>query len=457
MSELSRRAFLKRLGYLTAAGVASPLTLNMMGVAEAATQTATDYKALVCVFLDGGNDQANTLIPIDPTNYNTYKKVRQDIALDGASVLPLIPTTSLADGLKLGFHPELKGLNSLFHLKKLAVLQNVGTLIEPTSLAQYKNKSVALPQKLFAHNSQKDLWETTASQAFREGWGGKVGDLILSHNAQSMFTCISTSDNALFLTGDRATALNVTSDGIVPIWAAKENSRLYNSQKAAAALRKIITSPRNNIMENHINLVTRRSMEAESLMSSALRDSGELKTQFTAGNSLAQQLKTVARLIKSRDSLGVKRQVFFVKVGDFDTHSDLLRRHGRLMAVVDDALSSFYQAIEELGMTKNVTTFTASDFGRTFSSNGDGSDHGWGSHHIIMGGAVNGREFYGDAPEIGLGTAQDIGQGRWLPTTSIDEYSATLAKWFGVSNSDLGLIAPNLYKFDKPDLGFMSR
>lgn len=457
MSELSRRAFLKRLGYLTAAGVASPLTLNMMGVAEAATQTATDYKALVCVFLDGGNDQANTLIPIDITNYNTYKKVRQDIALDRSAVLPLRPTTNLADGLKWGFHPKLTGLNSLFHLKKVAVLQNVGTLIEPTSLAQYKNKSVALPQKLFAHNSQKDLWDTTASQAFREGWGGKVGDLILNQNSQSMFTCISTADNALFLTGDRATAINVSSNGIIPIWSAREDGWLHNSQKASAALRKIITSPRNNIMENHINLVTRRSMEAEKLMSSALRESGELKTQFTTGNSLADQLKTVARLIKSRDALGVKRQVFFVKFGDFDTHSDLLSKHGELMAVLDDALSSFYQATEELGVTQNVTTFTASDFGRTFSSNGNGSDHGWGSHHLIMGGAVNGREFYGKAPEIGLDTPEDVGQGRLLPTTSIDEYSATLAKWFGVSDSDLGLIAPNLYKFDKPDLGFMSR
>lgn len=272
-----------------------------------------------------------------------------------------------------------------------------------------------------------------------------------------MFTCISTADNALFLTGDRATAINVSSNGIIPIWSAREDGWLHNSQKASAALRKIITSPRNNIMENHINLVTRRSMEAEKLMSSALRESGELKTQFTTGNSLADQLKTVARLIKSRDALGVKRQVFFVKFGDFDTHSDLLSKHGELMAVLDDALSSFYQATEELGVTQNVTTFTASDFGRTFSSNGNGSDHGWGSHHLIMGGAVNGREFYGKAPEIGLDTPEDVGQGRLLPTTSIDEYSATLAKWFGVSDSDLGLIAPNLYKFDKPDLGFMSR
>ena len=456
MSELSRRAFLKRLSCLTAAGVASPLSLNMMAAAEAATQTATDYKALVCVFLDGGNDQCNTLIPIDTTNYNSYKKIRQEIALDQSSVLPLIPKHDLPNGLKLGFHPQLKKLNSLFHLKKVAVLQNVGSLVEPTSLVQYHNKSVALPQKLFAHNSQKDIWDTTASQAFREGWGGKIGDLILQQNAQSMFTCISTADNSLFLTGKRATGINVSSDGIVPILAAKEDSWLYGSQKAASALRKIITSPRSNVMENHINLVNRRSMEAERLMSSAFLDFNDLSTPFTAGNSLADQLKTVARLIKSRDTLGVKRQVFFVKVGDFDTHSDLLNRHGRLMAVVDDALSSFYQATEELGVTQNVTTFTTSDFGRTFSSNGDGSDHGWGSHHIIMGGAVNGRAFYGQAPEVGLGTAQDIGQGRWLPTTSIDEYSGVLARWFGVPERDLELIAPNFYRFGQQNLKFMN-
>ena len=455
MSELSRRAFLKRLGYLTAAGVANPFTINLMGMAEAAAATATDYKALVCVFLDGGNDQANTLIPFDSNNYKNYKDVRQSIAIDQSKILPLIPSSSLADGLKWGFHPNLQRLNSLFHLKKLAVLQNVGTLIQPTSLDEYKRKTVPLPNILFSHSTQKKIWQSTSSEAFKEGWGGKIGDLILNQNSQAMFSCISTANDSLFLTGDKTIPLNIESNGIIPISPAQENARLYGSRKCASAFRELITSNRDNIMENHINEVTLRSIDAEYTMSSALESAGELNTQFSANNSLAEQLEVVAKLIKARGNFGVKRQVFFVSLKGFDTHSSLLSRHGKQMSLVDDALASFYEATEELNMTQNVTTFTASDFGRTFSSNGDGSDHGWGSHHMIMGGAVNGKDFYGQSPEIGLDTAEDVGQGRMLPTTSIDQYSATLAKWFGVPNSDLRLIAPNLHNFNNQDLGFM--
>ncbi|WP_367103689.1 DUF1501 domain-containing protein [uncultured Psychrobacter sp.] len=455
MNELSRRAFLQRLGYLTAAGVANPMTINLMGMAEAAAQTATDYKALVCVFFEGGNDHANTLIPVDNDNYNSYKNIRQSIALDRSKVLPLIPTSSLSGGLKWGFHPELGRLNSLFHLKKLAVLQNVGTLIQPTSIDQFKRQTVPLPDTLFSHSTQKKTWQSTPNKAFTEGWGGHIGDLILSQNSQTMFSCISTANNSLFLTGEKAIPLNIDPSGIRPIQPAKENANLYGSRTAAAALRELITSDRHNIMENYLNSVTRRSIEAEQSISSALKGAGEFVTQFPRGNSLADQLQAVAKLIKTRDNFGLKRQIFFVNLDGFDTHADLLSRHSNQMALVNDALASFYEATEEMNMTESVTTFTASDFGRTFSSNGNGSDHGWGSHHIIMGGAVNGRDFYGNSPEIGLDTAEDTGQGRLLPTTSIDQYAATLAKWFGVSNSDMRLVTPNLYNFNEQDLGFM--
>lgn len=455
MSELSRRAFLKRLSYLTAAGVANPISINLMGMAEAAAQTATDYKALVCVFFDGGNDHANTLIPIDGDNYNAYRKIRQDIAIDQSKVLPLIPTTSLSGGLKWGFHPQLGRLNSLFHLKKLAVLQNVGTLIQPTSIDQFKSQTVPLPGMLFSHATQKKVWQSTASNAFKEGWGGHIGDLILNQNSQAMFSCISTDNNALFLTGEKATPLNIETNGIIPILPAKDNAALYGSQKCARLLKELITSTRYNVIENHINSVTNRSMEAEQSMSHALKQAGNFATRFPNNNSLANQLEVVAKLIKSHKHFGLKRQIFFVSLKGFDTHGNLLSKHGDQMALVNHALASFYEATEEMNMSQNVTTFTASDFGRTFTSNGDGSDHGWGSHHIIMGGAVNGRNFYGNSPEIGLNTAEDVGQGRMLPTTSIDQYSATLAKWFGVPNSDLRLISPNLYNFNDQDLGFM--
>ncbi|WP_068326168.1 DUF1501 domain-containing protein [Psychrobacter sp. P2G3] len=448
MNELSRRAFLQRLSYLAGAGVVAPMAINFSAMNEAkAATTASDYKALVCVVLDGGNDQANTLIPIDASNYATYRKIRQDIALDRSTLLPLIPATDLAGGLKWGFNPNLKRLNSLFHLKKLAVLQNVGSLVQPTSLDQYKNRSVALPRGLFAHFNQKQNWQSTASDSFREGWGGKIGDAILKQNSHGAFSCISTDDDTVFLTGENTNPLKVTSDGLKITGGIEKESSVSGAMTFSEAMNNLVNSSDDNIVANSTN---------ELMMLSALQNAKTISTKFPAENALAQQLKTVASLIKARDNLGVKRQIFFVKLKGFDTHNDLLGRHSTLMRLLDDALGSFYQATEELGVSQNVTTFTMSEFGRTLNSYGNGSEHGWGGHHIIMGGAVKGRDFYGEAPEIGLNTAIDVGQGAWLPTTSIDQYSATLAKWFGVSDNNLAMVAPNLHKFKNWDLGFMS-
>lgn len=448
MNELSRRAFLQRLSYLAGAGVIAPMAINLsaMNKAKAAT-TDSDYKALVCVLLDGGNDQANTLIPIDASNYATYRKIRQDIALDQSTLLPLIPATNLAGGLKWGFNPNLKRLNSLFHLRKLAVLQNVGSLVQPTSLDQYKNSSVALPRGLFSHFNQKQNWQSTASDSFREGWGGKIGDAILKQNSHGAFSCISTDDDTVFLTGENTNPLTVTPYGIKGTESMKEGSQGSDAMSFSEALSNLITSSDDDAIANATN---------ESIMLSAIQDAKTISTEFATENALAQQLKTVASLIKARDKLGVKRQIFFVKLKGFDTHTDLLDRHSTLMHLLDDALGSFYEATEELGVSQNVTTFTMSEFGRTFNSHGDGSEHGWGGHHFIMGGAVKGRDFYGEAPEIGLDTSIDVGEGAWLPTTSIDQYSATLAKWFGVSDNNLNMVAPNLHKFNNQDLGFMS-
>ncbi|AMN66859.1 DUF1501 domain-containing protein [Psychrobacter sp. P11G5] len=448
MNELSRRAFLQRLGYLAGAGVVTPMAINLsaMNKATAAT-TDSDYKALVCVLLDGGNDQANTLIPIDTSNYATYRKIRQDIALDQSTLLPLIPATNLAGGLKWGFNPNLKRLNSLFHLRKLAVLQNVGSLVQPTSLDQYKNRSVALPRGLFSHFTQKQNWQSTASDSFREGWGGKIGDAILKQNSHGAFSCVGTDNDTLFLTGENTNPLKVTPYGIKGTGSNKEGSQGSDAMSFSEALSNLFTSSDDNAVTDSTN---------ESMMLSAIEDAKTISTEFATENALAQQLKTVASLIKARDTLGVKRQIFFVKLKGFDTHNDLLGRHSTLMRLLDDALGSFYEATEELGVSQNVTTFTMSEFGRTFNSHGDGSEHGWGGHHFIMGGAVKGRDFYGEAPEIGLDTAIDVGEGAWLPTTSIDQYSATLAKWFGVSDNNLTMVAPNLHKFNNWDLGFMS-
>lgn len=447
MNELSRRAFLQRLSYLAGAGVVAPMAMSLSANKARAATAGSDYKALVCVLLDGGNDQANTLIPIDASNYAAYRKIRKDVALDQSNLLPLIPTNNLDSGLKWGFNPNLKRLNSLFHLKKLAVLQNVGALVQPTSLDQYKKQSVALPRGLFSHFNQKQSWQSTASDSFREGWGGKVGDAILKQNMHGPFSCISTDDDTVFLTGEHTNPLKVTPYGIKSTGSIKEGAQGSSAMTFSEALSNLINPSNDNAVANSTN---------ESMMLSAIQDAKTISTEFATENALAQQLKTVASLIKARDKLGVKRQIFFVKLKGFDTHYDLLGRHSTLMNLLDDALASFYEATEELGVSQNVTTFTMSEFGRTFNSHGNGSEHGWGAHHFIMGGAVKGRDFYGEAPEIGLNTAIDVGEGAWLPTTSIDQYSATLAKWFGVSDNNLKMVAPNLHKFDNWDLGFMS-
>ncbi len=454
MNELSRRAFLQRLGYLTGAGVVTPMAINLsaMNKAKAAT-TSSDYKALVCVLLDGGNDQANTLIPIDTSNYATYRKFRQDVALDQSTLLPLIPANNLEGGLKWGFNPNLKRLNSLFHLRKLAVLQNVGALVQPTSLDQYKNRSVALPRGLFSHYNQKQSWQSTASDSFREGWGGKIGDAILKQNEHGTFSCISIDNDTVFLTGENTNPLKVTPHGIKGTGSMSGGSQDSDAMTFSEALSSLFTSSDDNAVTDPTNDTNSTN---ETMILSAIQDAKTLSTEFATENALAQQLKTVASLIKARDKLGVKRQIFFVKLKGFDTHNDLLGRHSTLMRLLDDALGSFYEATEELGVSQNVTTFTMSEFGRTFNSHGDGSEHGWGGHHFIMGGAVKGRDFYGKAPEIGLDTAIDVGEGALLPTTSIDQYSATLAKWFGVSDNNLTMVAPNLHKFNSQDLGFMS-
>jgi|JI10StandDraft_1071094.scaffolds.fasta_scaffold34710_4 uncharacterized protein (DUF1501 family) len=457
MSNPSRRAFLQRLAQLGVAGIANPLAINLaaMGEAAAFNNPNGDYKALVCVFLYGGNDHGNTLIPYDALNYSRYQQIRPAIAVGQSSILPLLPTTAQT-GLQWGTHPALTRLQALFHEQRVAWLQNVGTLIHPLTLDDYRNNRYAIPPRLFSHSDQQMFWQSQPTDRPVQGWGSAIGDLALAQNSQSIFTCITANGQATMLSGGQAAQYRISTDGAIPIWSAREGAWIYHTQSCANALRTLVTQSRYHWMEDEINKVTQRSLQAESMVSSALTGAPALNTVFnTNSNHLAAQLKVVARLISARASLGVKRQVFFVGMGGYDTHDNLLGQHNSLMAKLDDALGSFYQATVELGVAQQVTTFTASDFGRTLTSNGDGSDHGWGGHHLIMGGAVRGRELYGVTPEMGVNTAIDVGQGRWIPTTSVDQYAATLARWFGVSNSEMNLVVPNLVNFSQKDVGFM--
>lgn len=454
-TSISRRLFLQRSAALGAAGVA-PIGLSLSNMAEAASIQATDYKALVCIFLYGGNDHNNTIVPLDNANYQRYATARAGLALPQNSLHKLNGLSGVPSGQSFGLHPNLTKLQGLFNTGKLAAVQNVGTMIVPTSMAQYKNRSVPLPPKLFSHNDQQAFWQAAAQKGSKTGWGGRIADMAMSSNSKAMFTSINASGTAVFASGADVSQYRIGSNGAIRVWFAREGGWLFHSQETANILRGIMTNAQDHVLKNELASIARRSFDAESVVSDALTAAGDLSTPFDAQNNrLAGQLQVIAKLIKSRQSLGVNRQVYMASLGGFDTHDNLRSRHDGLMKQLDDALSSFYQATQELGVADKVTTFTASDFGRTLSSNGDGSDHGWGGHYFVMGDAVQGQRFYGKTPSMGLETVEDVGQGRLLPSTSVDQYATTLAKWFGVAEMDFPLVAPNIINFSGRDLGFM--
>jgi len=455
----TRRVVLQRAMQLGAMGVATPLAINLAAIGEAAAFDSTDYKALVCIFMYGGNDYANTVVPYDAANYALYAGIRGGageagggIAIARAALAPnaLTPTGGgpLTDNLQYALAPQLAGLKSIWDMGRLAVQLNVGPLIQPTTLDQYRSTNrVAnpLPPKLFSHNDQQSVWQSNGTEGSTVGWGGRLGDIALSSNGtNSLLTCISASGNAVFVAGRDALQYQISPGGAIRINAL--NGPLRD------ALTSIITRNSTHTFENELAVVTRRSIAMEGVVNNALVN---VNTSFGTGNPLANQLRIVARLIGARTALSTRRQVFFVSLGGFDNHNLLMQDHPNLMQRVNDAMSAFYAATVELGVADKVTTFTASDFGRTLSSNADGSDHGWGSHHFVMGGAVQGGRFYGTAPHVSIQTTDQVGQGRLLPTTSVDEFAATLARWFGCNTGELPGILPNVGNFPNTNLGFV--
>nr|WP_295771718.1 DUF1501 domain-containing protein [Rhodoferax sp.] len=457
----SRRAFLQRASALSVAGVATPWALSLAAMAEASAATATDYKAIVCVFLYGGNDYGNTLVPYDVPNYNAYQQLRPTLAyaranLDTTVLTPtVVPTDINGVAHQYAMAPELAPLLPIFNAGRMGVLLNVGTLIQPTTKLQYTNKTVPLPPKLFSHNDQQSVWQSSAPEGATSGWGGRMGDLFQSGNGNATFTCVNVSGNAVYVAGKTAVQYQVSTNGSVPLAGLK--SPMFGSSACSDALRTLVSEPRSHLFESEYNRVSKRSIDADGVLTSALAGAPAIATPFPVSNNLGDQLKMVARMISAASAVGAKRQVFFVSLGGFDNHDGLLTDHPPLLTAVADAMAAFYNSTIELGVASQVTTFTASDFGRTLSGNNDGSDHGWGSMHFVLGGAVNGKRFYGTAPVIANNGPDDVGQGRLLPTTSVDQYGATLGKWLGLTDSDLLTVLPNLsnYNLGARNLGFL--
>jgi uncharacterized protein (DUF1501 family) len=489
-SQNSRRDFLRRAGAVSAAvGTAGlPFALNLAAMNAAVAQTS-DYKAIVCLFMYGGNDSANMVLPTDTASWTEYQKARTvdpdpialkavgtpaDASASGSSpqglggVIPIVPTFTafpVNNTRTFALHPTMTGVQSLFNQSRLAVIANAGPLVQPLTKAEYASGGKPKPAKLFSHNDQQASWQALAPEGVKVGWGGRFGDLLASGNSQAVFTSISVSGNAVFMAGNTVFQYQVGSNGAVAINGL--SGRLFNSTKAASAYRAIVTQsemPSNNphLLARAEANMTKRSIDAQTAFQLAYNASvvAAPSTYFNPtarlanANPLATQLQSVARIIGARSSLGVNRQVFFVSIGGLDTHDNQNRSQAEILARVSHAINYFDGVLGTMGLRDKVTLFTASDFGRTLTSNGDGTDHGWGAHHFVVGGAVNGKQIYGRFPQIGVNHSDEVGSGVFLPGVSVDQIGATLGKWFGVSNTDLDLVFPNLKNFQR-DLGFM--
>lgn len=454
--DLSRRAFLQRSSALSLAGAATPFVLNLAAIGEAAAATASDYKALVCVFMYGGNDWANTLVPYDSARYAVYQQQRSVLAYSQAQLAAtaLNPNVALPGGAFYALAPNLAPLLPVWNAGRMATMLNVGPLVQPTTKAQYNARSVPLPPKLLSHNDQQSYWQASSPEGASSGWGGRIGDLFQAGNGNALVTCMNVSGNAVFLTGKAAVQYSVTTGG--PIALTARNS-LQGSATAGAMLQSLLRGGGSHLMEAALGGVGTRALDLYNLVSGALAQATATTTPFPAAadtqSSLGAQLQMVAKLISVSSQLGAKRQVFFVSTGRFDTHDSIPTLHPTLMTNIADALRAFYDTTVELGVSSQVTTFTASDFGRALTSNNDGSDHGWGSMHFALGGAVKGGRYYGINPVIANGGPDDIGQGRLIPTMGVDQYAATLAKWFGVPDARMAEVVPNIGNYLGSALG----
>ena len=417
----SRREFLRRAGLVAGAGVAAPWAYELAGSAtDEVARAAKPYQALVCVFLYGGNDSSNTFVPWDQPSYDRYASVRGGQTRARQGLLPLADPDGANEGRELALAPEWAGLKGLYDAGDLAVLANVGTLRRPLDKAGFASATNRPPQ-LFSHNDQQSLWQSSAPEGSTSGWGGRLGDLLLDDNGgDGLFTCISASGNAVMMSGRRAVQYHVSDQGVV------ELDINYWSASVMEGVQAIMSRAPDGVDlfgDSHA-LIAGRALSTSDRMIVAITAAGEVPGSFPE-SALGAQLQTVAQqIVAGRNQLDVKRQVFFVSIGGFDNHDGLNTDHPEVLTEVNDALVSFHSSMQNLGISQEVTAFTASDFGRTLVSNGNGTDHGWGGHHVILGGDVRGGRIFGRIPTLDDEGPDDVGQGRALPTTSVDQYSS---------------------------------
>lgn len=404
-----------------------------------------DYKALVCVLLGGGNDSYNMLIPKSDNEYNEYATSRSNLAIPQNDTLQINPNTS--DGRVFGLHPSMPDVQQLFESGNLAFLSNVGTLIEPSSKTDILNGIVKTPLGLFSHADQQQQWQTgRPHERTNTGWGGRIADLVQSMNSnQNISMNISLQGSNIFQRGNQIIPYAISNNGSIGINGYGRSGQ-FNELKTAA-LNTMLERDYQDVFKNAYKNTIKTSNDANLEFQAAIDTVSDFNAQLPEYNNLADQLNMVAKTIASRDTLGFSRQIFFVQIGGWDHHDELLVNHSNKLTEVNDALKYFNDVMTELNVSDCVTTFSVSDFARTLTSNGNGTDHAWGGNAFMMGGAVNGKEIYGEYPTLALNSDLNINDSVIIPTTAADSYMAELALWFGVPASELTTIFPNISNF----------
>ena len=485
----TRRQFLRTASVVSGSvgAAAAPFALNMATMNAAVAQSAPGYKAIVCMFFYGGCDSSHMVLRTDDASFNEYTRLRNqgaeaiallppgtapnNNAMRGSparfgGVLPITPKFTVSQENSphtYALHPVMTEARNLFASERLAIIANVGPLVMPLTRQEFTSNSKPRPANLGSHNDQQSTWQALSPEGAKLGWGGYMGDMVASQNANHTFTSITTAGNAVWSAGQTTFQYSVGNGGSTQIGGI--SGTLFGSTTAAATLKTIITQQNSHLFAQEYATTVNRSIEAQRAFQVAFAGSTvAAPTQYVvpstgnnANNGLAQQIQTVARIIGARNAIGATRQIFFVSMGGFDTHDMQNANQGDLLARISHAMGYFDTVMSNIGgvdMRNNVTLFTASDFGRTITTNGDGTDHGWGASHFVLGGAVNGGEIYGRFPQFQLNTGQDAANNAYLPFDSVDSLGATLGKWFGVSPTNLLTIFPNLVNF-RNDMGFL--
>lgn len=436
------------------------LANSLAGMSTPSLSAGGNYKALVCVLLAGGNDSFNMLVPRNGSHYNEYAASRSNLALPQGNLLPLNFTDG--NGKQFGLHPSMPEVQSLFNNNKLAFISNVGTLVQPTTKTQYVNGSVPVPVGLLSHADQIQQWQTSIPQTrSSKGWGGRMADILHAANGnQNISMNISLTGTNIFQVGNNTSeyAIRALAGGSVGINVLKGRSALDQVLKGGAE--SILSQQYQDIFRSTYTDKINDSQANHEEFSAAISQAPALTTSFSE-NEVSANMELIAKTIAVRNVLNVSRQTFFITFGGWDHHDEVLNNQVAMLSIVSKALSEFQTALEELGIADCVTTFTASDFGRTLTSNGNGTDHAWGGNVMVMGDSVLGGNIYGEYPSLSLDGNDDVGGAIMLPSISTDEYFAELSKWFGVTNGNLSYVLPNISNFYDPNssslpIGFMN-